>query len=760
MKLLVLLMLALFLTIFTFTASANNETYNLVNYSTNLAKPGCDSRCGDLTVPYPFGLNSNCAIDKRFVIYCNRSLNPARPSFTRTGYNSIKLISDSTLQITNLVGRTCKFLDGSNSSIAFSFNFTRWPYTISTVNKFTVLGCDGSAWLTSRTKDKNLYTGCMVFCTKPEEVGDADCTGNGCCRSSISQDINYYTTRISSLRNSSERTDKSLFAPCTYAFLGDPSELKFKGAVDLNDISFKDRIESDVPIVLDWAIGTMSCAQANGTTDFACKYSNSTCVDSAREAGGYRCECKQGYEGNPYLYPGCQDINECDVVNLCYGVCKNNSGNYTCNCEEGYSGDPMVKDGCRRKPLNVLHLSLGLGLGFLTLLTGLSLLHIMVKQRKLIKLREQLFEQNGGVLLESKLKTTGRSVMKIFQVEELEKATNNYAEDNILGKGGNGTVYKGTLLDTRIVAIKKSQRLDQGQRDQFINEMVILAQINHPNVVQLLGCCLETDVPLLAYEFVSNDTLHSHIRNRSGKGRLSWDIRLRIAHESAGALAYLHNDARMSIIHRDVKSTNILLDENYVAKIADFGASRLVPLGHDQVTTLVQGTIGYLDPEYFHTGHLTDKSDVYSFGVVLAELLTGRKPIDPERGFDDINLATYFLKVKKENRLVEILDHLVVKEATDEQLKAMCDLVCRCLSQVGADRPSMKDVTMELETLRKSGKHHPWFSQENYTKTSSFMIESEEHDTHPLVATSDTFGEYSSSSMGMKDIMLHLHSPR
>ncbi|XP_076912324.1 wall-associated receptor kinase 17-like [Bidens hawaiensis] len=250
----------------------------------------------------------------------------------------------------------------------------------------------------------------------------------------------------------------------------------------------------------------------------------------------------------------------------------------------------------------------------------------MVKKIKLNKLREKFIEKNGGKLLEEKLKTTGSSFMKIFQVKELEEATNNYAEDNILGRGGNGTVYKGTLPDTRIIAIKKSLRLDQGQRDQFINEMVILAQINHQNVVQLLGCCLETDIPLLAYEFISNDTLHSHIHNRTGgKGRLSWDNRIRIAHESAGALAYLHTDARMSIIHRDVKSTNILLDDNYTAKIADFGASRLIPLGHDQVTTLVQGTIGYLDPEYFHTGHLTDRSDVYSFGVVLAELLTRKK---------------------------------------------------------------------------------------------------------------------------------------
>ncbi|GJY47207.1 wall-associated receptor kinase 2-like protein [Tanacetum coccineum] len=280
-------------------------------------------------------------------------------------------------------------------------------------------------------------------------------------------------------------------------------------------------------------------------------------------------------------------------------------------------------------------------------------------------------------------------------------------DDRILGRGGNGIVYEGTLKDKCVVAIKKSLRLDQGQREQFINEMVILTQIKHQNVVQLLGCCLETDVPLLVYEYVPNDTLHHHIHNRkSGMRRLSWINRLRIAHESSGALAYLHTNVKMTIIHRDVKSTNILLDENYTAKIADFGASRLVPLGHDQVSTLVQGTFGYLDPEYFHTGQLTDKSDVYSFGVVLAELMTGKRPIGMERCPEGRNLATYFVKAKKEDRLHEILDRKILEETTDEQLKAACDLVYRCLKVAGGDRPSMKEVTMQLESLRKREKFY------------------------------------------------------
>ncbi|KAI3677542.1 hypothetical protein L6452_36807 [Arctium lappa] len=763
MKTLVLMWVLLPMLI-SFTAS---ETYTLIN-ATNLAKPGCPSRCGDVIVPYPFGIgiNSNCSIGPGFDVYCNTSLDPPKASFTKASYTSIKLISDSTLRTSNSVASRCYLPNGTFSSgLRISMDFTNWPYTLSEVNKFTVIGCNDYAWLTSGSKSRNISTGCMVFCSTPEDVVGDQCSGNGCCQSSIPEDINYYRTRLRTMQKSGDMSNTRTFNPCTYAFVGEENTFKFNGATDLNDTSLNKKIEPNVPIVLDWAIGNLSCIEAKALDGFACQL-NSKCVNSTRETRGYHCICDEGYEGNPYLSPGCQDINECKDKERfpCYGTCVNNGGNYTCKCKQGYSGDAKIQGGCRRK-IPILRLSLGMGLGFLAILIGLSVLYFMAKKRKLVKLRENFFEQNGGVLLQDKLKTKGGvgiGSMKIFQVEELEEATKNYAEDRILGKGGNGIVYKGTLPDKCIVAIKKSQRLDQGQREQFINEMVILTQINHQNVVQLLGCCLETDVPLLVYEYVSNDTLDRHIHNQtSGLGRLSWKNRLRIAHESAGALAYLHTDARMSIIHRDVKSTNILLDDSYTAKIADFGASRLVPLGHDQVTTLVQGTLGYLDPEYFHTGQLTDKSDVYSFGVVLAELLTGKKPLSAERCLEERNLATYFLKAMKENKLLGILEHQVVNEATNEQLKATCDLACRCLNQLGENRPSMKEVTMELETLRKFHKH-PWDGQDKYNEMSSIMVESEQVDLYnvPLIANSDTFGEYSSSSMGMKDVMLQVQNPR
>nr|GEY26971.1 wall-associated receptor kinase 2-like [Tanacetum cinerariifolium] len=505
----------------------------------------------------------------------------------------------------------------------------------------------------------------------------------GCCSTSVPVGLTTYLLNLNTL---DDHTEIWAFDKCGYTFLGEQNAFTFRGASDFTDPDFVNRTIKSVPV--------------GGN-------------------GGYRCSCKNGYEGNPYLSPGCQDIDECSDPNNkpCNGTCTNLPGSFICSCPRGYEGDGR-KDGrgciVKNSKSPALKLSLGMGFGFLSILIGIGWLYFSHQRRKVIELRKKYFLKNGGMLLKQQMDSSeGGSVnqsTKIFTTEELEIATKNFSDDRILGRGGYGTVYKGILPNGNIVAIKKSRVMDDSQIEQFINEVVILTQINHRNVVTLLGCCLETEVPLLVYECVSNGTLYHHIHTNGGMAWLSWENRLRIATESAGALTYLHSAAAKPIIHRDVKSANILLDENLVTKISDFGASRLIALDQAQVTTLVQGTIGYLDPEYFHTSQLTDKSDVYSFGVVLLELLTGKKPLCMERSQVERNLATHFLVSMRTNTLFQILDPRVVREGSLEQLQAIASLVKRCLSMNGYDRPTMKEVAMEIERLRKYTKQ-PWVNQ-------------------------------------------------
>lgn len=327
-----------------------------------------------------------------------------------------------------------------------------------------------------------------------------------------------------------------------------------------------------------------------------------------------------------------------------------------------------------------------------------------------MKLKAKFFEQNGGFMLQQQLISHGGSVQttKIFSEKELRSATKNYDRSTILGEGGFGSVYKGILSDNRVVAIKKSKISAQTQNEQFINEITVLLQINHRNVVKLLGCCLETEVPVLVYEFVTNGTLFEHIHQRGqARSTFSWRLRLKIAAEIAGALAYLHSETFMPVIHRDMKTANVLLDENFTAKVSDFGASRLIPLDQEEVTTLVQGTFGYLDPEYMHSSQLTEKSDVYSFGVVLAELITGKKAVSFDRPEADRNLAIFFVSSIENDRLFQVIDDDIVNDGNLDTVLEVANLAKRCLRVKGEKRPSMKEVSIELDALRTREEHAP-----------------------------------------------------
>uniref|UniRef100_A0ACD5UF78 Uncharacterized protein n=1 Tax=Avena sativa TaxID=4498 RepID=A0ACD5UF78_AVESA len=398
-----------------------------------------------------------------------------------------------------------------------------------------------------------------------------------------------------------------------------------------------------------------------------------------------------------------QDIDECSIGKPCTHSCINTEGSFYCVCPSGMSGDGR-KEGSGCNGIGTLQISIVAGLALLLLLLVLGFwTHWLVKKRKLAKKRQRYFMQNGGIVLKQQM-LSRKAPLRIFTSGELDKATNKFSDNNIVGRGGFGTVYRGILSDQMVVAVKRSQRVDQSQVEQFVNELVILSQVTHTNVVQLLGCCLEAEVPLLVYEFITNGALFHHLHNTSFP--MSWEDRLRIAVETASALAYLHLATKTPIIHRDVKSSNILLDGSFTAKVSDFGASRPIPQNQTHVTTLVQGTLGYMDPEYFQTSQLTEKSDVYSFGVVLIELLTREKPISDGQDDKVRSLAMHFSTLFHHSRLMEIVDSQVAEEAGMRHVKTIAQLALRCLRSKGEERPRMIEVAIELEALRRLMKQH------------------------------------------------------
>jgi serine/threonine protein kinase len=265
--------------------------------------------------------------------------------------------------------------------------------------------------------------------------------------------------------------------------------------------------------------------------------------------------------------------------------------------------------------------------------------------------------------------------------------------------------------------------MNMDQKDEFAQEMIILSQINHRNVVKLLGCCLEVEVPMLVYECIPNGTLFDLMHGKNRRPSLSLDSRLRIAQECAEALTYLHSSASPPIVHGDVKSPNILLGDKYTAKVTDFGASRMLPTDEIQFMTMVQGTIGYLDPEYLQERQLTEKSDVYSFGVVLLELITMKFAIYSDSAGERKNLASSFLLAMKENGLQFILDKNILEFKT-ELLQEVAQLAKSCLSMRREERPLMTEVAERLKSIRVT-----WREQliQNPSMETKYLLENSSH---------------------------------
>ncbi|KFK40107.1 hypothetical protein AALP_AA3G331300 [Arabis alpina] len=299
--------------------------------------------------------------------------------------------------------------------------------------------------------------------------------------------------------------------------------------------------------------------------------------------------------------------------------------------------------------------------------------------------------------------------LRIFSLAELRASTRNFKSENVLGEGGFGKVFKGWLEEKvpgkqsngTVIAVKKLNSESFQGYEEWQCEVNFLGRISHPNLVKLLGYCLEGDDLLLVYEFMQKGSLENHLfRKGSSVQPLSWEIRLRIAIGAAKGLAFLHASEKQ-VIYRDFKASNILLDASYNAKISDFGLAKLGPsASQSHITTRVMGTQGYAAPEYVATGHLYVKSDVYGFGVVLAEILTGLHALDPNRPSGQHNLTEWIKPHLFERRkLRSIIDPRLEGKYPFKSVFRVAHLALKCLGPEPKDRPSMKEVVEALELI-------------------------------------------------------------
>lgn len=392
------------------------------------------------------------------------------------------------------------------------------------------------------------------------------------------------------------------------------------------------------------------------------------------------------------------DGSDCSECERSGGQCGFNVTSYSFRC---FCKDRAHRGSCKKRK-SKLGMILGTAGAALLILVIALAIFVIVWRKKAI---HSYFPSRSISVTTPKSDREDGSVyfgVHVFSYKELQEITENFDESNELGDGGFGTVYYGKLRDGREVAVKRLYEHSVKRMEQFMNEVEILTRLRHKNLVSLYGCTSRRSRELLlVYEYIPNGTIADHLHGDRAKDHsLTWPVRMKIAIETATALAYLHAS---DIIHRDVKTYNILLDHNFCVKVADFGLSRLFPNNVTHISTVPQGTPGYVDPEYHQSYQLTEKSDVYSFGVVLIELISSMPAIDISRHSNEINLANYATSRIQRRAFDELIDPSFRKESDTEIVRmttCVAELAFRCLQLERDLRPTMEEVVETLKAIQ------------------------------------------------------------
>jgi hypothetical protein len=412
--------------------------------------------------------------------------------------------------------------------------------------------------------------------------------------------------------------------------------------------------------------------------------------------------------GAPYFMDVITRVNDSSKLNVSVGP--SNVGNHWPNAI--LNGLEIMKISNAKSSLDALDSDLkkkskmrvgvivGLTIGMFTAVIVAMVLFLLCRRRRrtCAHVSHSKAEENFNIFSTSK-----RGYRYPFVA--IQEATDNFSESLLIGVGGFGKVYKGILKDETKVAVKRG--VSHLGFAEFRTEIEMLSLVRHRHLVSLIGYCDEQNEMIIIYEYMENGTLKNHLHTSNVPG-LSWQQRLEICIGSARGLHYLHTSSAKAIIHRDVKPANILLDENLMAKVADFGLSRSGPeIDESHVSTAVKGSFGYLDPEYLIRQQLTEKSDVYSLGVVMLEVLCGRPVIDPSLSREKVNLVEWAMMLQKKGQLEEIVDPRLAGQIKPDSLRKFGEIAEKCLVERGVDRPSMGDVLWNLECalrLQGSGK--------------------------------------------------------